>query len=36
MVVTVVLRNDKFRELMTEELKRKKLGPFYEEPVAAE
>jgi alkane 1-monooxygenase len=32
MVVTAVARNERFQELMTEELKRKKLGPFYEEP----
>lgn len=34
MVVTAVALNGKFQELMTEELKRKKLGPFYEEPMA--
>lgn len=32
MVVTAVVQNEKFQRLMTEELQRKKLGPFYEEP----
>jgi len=36
MVVTAVAFNQKFQALMTNELKRKKLGPFYEEPVAPE
>ena len=35
MVVTAVARNERFRELMTEELKRRKLGPFYEEPAVS-
>jgi alkane 1-monooxygenase len=35
MVVMVVLNNTKFRTLMTEELKRRKLGPFRDETVPA-
>jgi alkane 1-monooxygenase len=34
MVVMVLARNDRFRDLMTEELRRRKLGPFAE-PAAA-
>lgn len=36
MVVTAVARNNKFQELMTEELKRRQLGPFRPEAASAE
>jgi alkane 1-monooxygenase len=35
MVLLAIFRNDEFQRLMTRELKRRRLGPFAEEPVAA-